>query len=288
MVVVGVQVGDWEFHKRICSKPKPADAADKKKPESAAASPAPAPAPDAAPKPSNASTPATKSSSVEEFHASDDEDAAAIKEASRGCAFRAAALLYFPIRALHDVITMCCRYRYFARKLDDHETALIGDIRPKRVDEVSAPTAAATAPVTATAAKPITTVTSTVAAASSTPVPIPHTTSNSSASAWNSAGTFEERDFSKWFKDRLKELIGNGVITADAGVGVGIAGSVTAVLVCCIACCVAWLAGASDLVVTGLDDYEGSVSIIFTRGAPRRIFDVKFKVRICFMALCSL
>lgn len=74
------------------------------------------------------------------------------------------------------------------------------------------------------------------------------------AAPGNSAGTFEERDFSKWFKDRLKEIVKptSGPLTFDAG--------------------------SAELVITGLDEYEGSASIVFLRGAPRRIFDVKFKV----------
>ena len=36
--------------------------------------------------------------------------------------------------------------------------------------------------------------------------------------------------------------------------------------------------GVADLVLTGLDGWEGSASVVILRGAPRRIFDVKFKV----------
>jgi hypothetical protein len=63
------QVSDWTFHKRICAKPKPAAT------ETAAPTPAAAPAPAAA---------AKAVASTEELHISDDEDAQAIKEASRG------------------------------------------------------------------------------------------------------------------------------------------------------------------------------------------------------------
>lgn len=104
------------------------------------------------------------------------------------------------------------RYRYFARKLDDHETALIGDIRPKKVEDF----APQTTPTTGVAAPHSVT----------SPVPAPvkldeaairSMASGSSASVWNSAGTFEERDFSAWFKDRLKHLIADQPITADTG-----------------------------------------------------------------------
>jgi hypothetical protein len=90
---------------------------------------------------------------------------------------------------------------------------LIGDIRPKKVDDVvSQPTSTSAVPAVAPAV------------VSSVPAPVKldeaairSMGSGSSASVWNSAGTFEERDFSAWFKDRLKHLIADQPITADTG-----------------------------------------------------------------------
>ena len=91
-------------------------------------------------------------------------------------------------------------YRYFARTLSTEDTALIGSIAPKKIEtspQVAGGGSSAVAIGAATAA-----IGGGVgggvagAASAATPAqPAP-----AAASAWNSAGTWEERDVSSWAK----------------------------------------------------------------------------------------
>ncbi len=125
----------------------------------------------------------------------------------------------------------------------------VADPRPHRQvagEGAASASAGASAPVAASAA---------AAAAASTPVLLPEaaTPSLAAASVWNKAGTFEERDLSSWFKGRVTDAVVSPATSADIGVG--------------------------ELVVTGVNDWEGSASIMILRGKPRKLYDVKFKVR---------
>ena len=178
--------------------------------------------------------------------------------------------------------------------------------------DVTAPSAAVVAPGAGSSAP---TASATAAAVSSSSTPLPMATpeggsSLSAASVWNKAGTFEERDLSAWFKGRVKEALVSPAQTLDIGMATRDASqlppppsseSSTAttttivyhhpIIACCRWCdrvtlglfffaiMVAVDAGIGELVVSTLDGYEGSASIMILRGKPRKIFDVKFKVR---------
>lgn len=229
------QVSDWPYHKRICTPPKKEEAA---KPSSgpstapAAAAPStatPAATPAASTAASTSSAAASAGSSADMDESYDEEDKAALQSVSKG-------------------------YRYFARTLDEKETTLIGDIKPKKLEELGGEAASAGAGAGASAP-----VSASVVAASSTPVLLPSeaaTPSLTSASVWNKAGTFEERDLSSWFKTRITDSVVNPATSVDIGVG--------------------------DLVVTAVNDWEGSASVMILRGKPRKIYDVKFKVEVEF------
>lgn len=76
-------------------------------------------------------------------------------------------------------------YRYFSRKLPEHEAALIGDITPKRLDGDAAPNAGGGA----------------------TPASSDAQTADS-GSAWNSgATTWEDKDHTKWGEERLEHYM---------------------------------------------------------------------------------
>jgi hypothetical protein len=143
-------------------------------------------------------------------------------------------------------------YRYFARKLDDKEMAAIGDIRPKAI---AAPAAAADGTVAASAAA--------VAAAAPVSSPPPGSDAGSgaavsAASAWNTGGTYEERNLGAWFKDRLKELLREG--RRD--------GSLCAPL-----------PGGQRLAVSGVTGWgSSSADIVISRGKSRYVYDASFKV----------
>jgi hypothetical protein len=77
---------------------------------------------------------------------------------------------------------------YFNRELSASEKSLIGDITPKRIDSPSP--AAATSP---------------------TPVP------TASGSAWNAAGTWEEKNITEWTKQRIKEGLARAVHATAVG-----------------------------------------------------------------------
>ena len=110
---------------------------------------------------------------------------------------------------------------YFTRELDEHAKALMGDIAPKKLTG----SGEATRPVER---------------------------KTSAASAWNSAGTFEERDRSKFCADMLKEKIGNGMVVVESE--------------------------EYKVEVTGIKNVEGEGSIILRRGKMNFIWDYAFDV----------
>ncbi|DAZ99809.1 TPA: hypothetical protein N0F65_001318 [Lagenidium giganteum] len=104
---------------------------------------------------------------------------------------------------------------YFHRELSEEEQNLIGDIAPKRVDAPPAPA-----------------------------------TSNNEGSAWNAAGTFEERNYTKWAKDKLNDLY-NGTTFGD---------------------------GKFLGKFKTPESYSGDASVCFVRGTKRFLFDFNFKL----------
>lgn len=105
---------------------------------------------------------------------------------------------------------------YFNNELSEETKKLIGDIAPKKIDPAEAPAAVSGA-----------------SGAGGQPV----------GSAWNYAGTFEERNMTEWAKDKLKELL-SGVSFVIPNVG----------------------AVMEVAKVTGLD---GDASVTFVRGKKK-------------------
>jgi len=74
-------------------------------------------------------------------------------------------------------------------------------------------------------------------------------------SVWNAAGTFEERDMTKWAQDKIRELV-RGVSTVFEGSG-----------------------DSSGIVeATNVSDFDGVASVSFIRGSRRYPFDFTFNV----------
>jgi len=82
--------------------------------------------------------------------------------------------------------------------------------------------------------------------------PVP---SSKDGSAWNAAGTFEERDMTKWATDKIQDLV-KGVSTVFEGPG-----------------------DTSGIVeATNVSDFDGVASVSFIRGSRRYPFDFTFNV----------
>jgi Activator of Hsp90 ATPase, N-terminal len=83
----------------------------------------------------------------------------------------------------------------------------------------------------------------------------PVAVNNKEGSVWNAAGTFEEKDMTKWAIDKIKELV-KGCSTVFQG------------------------PGDSDGIVecTNVTDFDGVASVSFIRGSRRYPFDFTFHV----------
>lgn len=120
---------------------------------------------------------------------------------------------------------------YFNNELTEEQKNLIGDITPK--------------PISASDVAP--------------PAPINDSSPAKATSAWNSAGTWEEKDTSDWCQARLKEILKATVTEEDC----------------------------SSLVVkvSELKDVSGDASVVVSRGKKRYVFDLacslKFEVTDC-------
>jgi len=110
---------------------------------------------------------------------------------------------------------------YFTRELDEKAKVLLGDTAPKKLDQSSSR-------------------------------PVERKTSNTSA--WNSAGTYEERDRSQFCTDLLKEMVGSnsGIVVDD---------------------------DAYTATVTGVKKVEGEASMIHVRGTLRFLWDYTFSIQ---------
>lgn len=103
---------------------------------------------------------------------------------------------------------------FFNNELDEQTKALIGDIAPKKLDSIQ-PDAAAPP--------------------------------SSTGSAWNTAGTFESVNWTKWASDRLRELVSEvAVQTPDKDV---------------------------DIRVSSIESLAGDAEIVSNRGKVKRIYD---------------
>ncbi|CAM9574527.1 unnamed protein product [Chrysoparadoxa australica] len=121
---------------------------------------------------------------------------------------------------------------------------LIGDIAPKKMD---APTAAA--PVEA-----------------------------AGSSAWNTAGTWEEKDRTQWGKDRLEELLKGFKVTTPEGI-IEVQGTPL------LSCLLSSPSHVTKSQVTGVKDIEGEASISFSRGKKRYLYE--YSLRLDFSALLA-
>jgi len=72
---------------------------------------------------------------------------------------------------------------------------------------------------------------------------------------WNAAGTFEEKDMTKWATDKIKELV-KGVSTVFEGAG----------------------DDSGVVEATNVSDFDGVASVSFIRGSRRYPFDFTFSV----------
>jgi len=136
---------------------------------------------------------------------------------------------------------------YFTNELDAQTKELIGDIAPKAISVSS---------VDASEAGP-----AALHNTSSAPKLIDPATSNSAGSAWNHAGTFEEKDMSAWAKERLTALL------SEAKLGIEATGTGDSILT-----------GAIHLKVTSVKKCDGDAEIIVSRGKTRFLFDFDIKL----------
>ena len=101
----------------------------------------------------------------------------------------------------------------------------------------------------------------TTAAQSSSPTPIPTPTSVTAtqSSAWNTAGTMEQRHMGGWVKDRLVALLGEAK---------GVVGEVSIPEAGSLRC------------TTGVEGYgEGcTADILLARGKTKKVYDLKFAI----------
>ena len=108
---------------------------------------------------------------------------------------------------------------YFTRELDDKAKALLGDTAPKRLDQSAGRSVER---------------------------------KTSSTSAWNSAGTYEERDRSQFCTNLIKEMMGKSAVVVDTD--------------------------TYTVNVTGVKKVEGEGSMVSVRGSLRFIWDYSFSV----------
>jgi tetratricopeptide (TPR) repeat protein len=139
---------------------------------------------------------------------------------------------------------------YFNNELDENTKALIGDIAPK--------------PISASMDSSISSVTDTGNTANTNansngfaPKSIPNNTEQPSAgSVWNHAGTFEEKDMSKWAINNLTDIL--------SSIKYSMNGNGT---------CDSLLNGSIFINITKVKDLNGDAEIIVSRGKTRYLYD---------------
>jgi tetratricopeptide (TPR) repeat protein len=110
---------------------------------------------------------------------------------------------------------------YFHNELSEQDKNLIGDIAPKRIDAAG--------------------------------VPAPAPMSSNGVSAWNQAGTWEEKNMTGWASQRLRELL--------SGLSIPVSG------------------GNIETQQLEDKDVNGDASITFSRGKKRLVFEFDIKVK---------
>jgi tetratricopeptide (TPR) repeat protein len=130
---------------------------------------------------------------------------------------------------------------FFDNEMDEKTKALIGDITPQKLTSVITPQNGGAAGSNGGAAGPAANERSGASAgAASSPSP-------GEGSAWNSAGSWEERDRSAWAKARLEELLGGLRFEAADG--------------------------SASVSVTSVKKMEGSATVALVRGTARFFFE---------------
>jgi tetratricopeptide (TPR) repeat protein len=123
---------------------------------------------------------------------------------------------------------------YFHRELSEEEKARIGDIAPKRLDEASPiEHSASTGPVRLTAAA----------------VPSPEGAVRTSA--WNQAGTWEEKDTTDWCRSQLQKRLEETCVTTNQ----------------------------HEVLITSVEELTGDASVAITGGKKRYIFDFHARLK---------
>merc|ERR1711907_546611 len=125
---------------------------------------------------------------------------------------------------------------YFNNELDEHTKSLIGNITPKRIDSVGSLDTAATPGVTGMVSRNDSTASTNSNSSSG----------GASASVWNTAGTWEEKDMSADVKSRLTEL--------------------------CQSVC------TNAAKIKDVKTIEGDAQIVIARGKKRHIYDYNIKL----------
>ncbi len=125
---------------------------------------------------------------------------------------------------------------YFNNELTDEAKALIGDIAPKPIGAPS---------------ETVSEVQQEFA-----PPPIAPTDNNKAGSAWNHAGTFEEKDMTSWVKAKMTSYL------SDAKCGVEASGDGNSIL-----------NGSIHLQVNNVKSLTGDAEIIASRGKRRYLYD---------------
>jgi hypothetical protein len=122
---------------------------------------------------------------------------------------------------------------YFNRELSEKDKALLGDSTPKRIDTGAAGPSPSTGPVRLDSP-----------AAGVAPAASPA----AGSSAWNTAGTWEERDVTQWANDRLRALLAALSCRSSAN-------------------------GSDELTISSVTSLEGDASIAMARGKRKNIYD---------------
>ncbi|OQR94642.1 hsp90, partial [Thraustotheca clavata] len=175
------QTDDWTYHRRICKKPEEPKKPKAEKPKASS------PSSSSASTSASTSSKTTKASSKTEVIREDEsiEDAKGYKNG----------------------------LPYFHREQSEQEKALIGDIAPKKIQEVQVEE------------------------------PNAH-----DGSVWNTAGTFEQRDFTKWAKEHLEELYSKVEV----------------------------MKSSMTIRTKPIKDIKGDASVCVIRGKKRFLFDFEF------------
>ena len=149
---------------------------------------------------------------------------------------------------------------YFTREQTEEEKKLLGSIAPKKLDPAAA--TATTATTTPQAANS----TNATITTSHQPQRLDSSVSNvSSSSAWNQAGTWEEKDTSDWCNTSLEHYLKLAKVTTSTS------SSTTT--------------SSYQASITKVKDLKGDASVAFVSGKKRYVFDystdLSFEIKFC-------